>query len=86
MRLAPDVHNGLGAAALQKVLEIHLMEHPLDVWHPNLEGGVYVAGATGLVHHLGVLFGDEAHAVKAGDVQSFQRICPVKTSRLLSFP
>ena len=69
VRLAPDVHDGLSAAALQKVLEIHLMEHPLDVGHPNLEGGVSVAAAAGLVHCLGILFGDEAHAVKAGDVQ-----------------
>ena len=85
VRLAPDVHNGLGAATLQKVLEIHLMEHPLDVGHPNLEGGVGVAAATGLVHYLRVLFGDEAHAVKAGDVQIFQCICPVKGSRLSAF-
>ena len=62
------------------------MEHPLDVGHTDLEGGVYVAAAAGLIHHIGVLFGDEAHAVKAGDVQSFQRIHPVKSSRLLSFP
>ena len=86
VRLAPDVHNALGAAALQKVLEIHLMEHPLDVGHTDLEGGVGVATAAGLVHHLGVLLGDEAYAVKAGDVQIFQCICPVKGSRLISFP
>ena len=62
------------------------MEHPLDVGHPDLEGGVGVATATGLVHHLGVLFGDEAHTVKAGDVQIFQCICPVEGSRLSVFP
>ena len=86
VRLAPDVHNGLGAAALQKVLEIHLMEHPLDVGHPNLEGGVGVAAAASLVHHLGVLLGDETYAVKAGDVQIFQCICPVEGSWLSAFP
>ena len=86
VRLAPDVYDALGTASLQEVLEIHLMEHPLDVGHPNLEGGVGVAAAAGLVHHLGVLFGDEAHAVKAGDVQIFQRICPVEGSRLSALP
>ena len=40
----------------------------------------------GLVHYLRVLFGDEAHAVKAGDVQIFQCICPVEGSRLSAFP
>ena len=45
-----------------------------------------MAAATGLVHHIGVLFGDEAHAIKAGDVQIFQCICPVKGSRLSAFP
>ena len=86
VRLAPDVHDALGAAALQKVLEIHLMEHSLDVGHPDLEGGVGVAAATSLVHYLGVLFGDKAHAVKTGDVQIFQCICPVEGSRLSAFP
>ena len=86
MRLAPNIYDALGTASLQKVLEIHLMEHPLDVGHPDLEGGVGVAAAAGLVHHLRILFGDEAHTVKAGDVQIFQCIYPVKTSRLLSFP
>ena len=84
--LAPDVHDALGTASLQEVLEIHLMEHPLDVGHPNLEGGVGVAAAAGLVHHIGVLLGDEAYAVKAGDVQIFQCICPVEGSRLSAFP
>ena len=84
--LAPDIHNGLGAASLQKILEVHLVEHPLDVGHPNLEGGVGVSAATGLVHHICVLFGNEAHAIKAGDVQIFQRICPVEGSWLSAFP
>ena len=86
VRLAPDVYDALGTAALQKVLEIHLMKHPLDVGHPDLEGGVGVAAAAGLVHHICVLFGDKAHAVKAGDVQILQCIHPVKGSRFISFP
>ena len=86
VRLAPNIYDALGTASLQEVLEIHLMEHSFDVGHPDLEGGVYVAAAAGLVHDLRILFGDEAHAVKAGDVQIFQCICPVEGSRLSVFP
>ena len=86
VRLAPNIYDALGTASLQKVLEVHLMEHPLDVGHTDLEGGVGVAAAASLVHYLRILFGDEAHAVKAGDVQIFQCICPVEGSRLSVFP
>ena len=44
-----------------------------------------MAAAASLVHYLRILFGDEAHAVKAGDVQIFQCICPVEGSRLSAF-
>ena len=63
-----------------------MMEHSLDVGHTDLEGGVYVAAAASLVHYLRILFGDEAHAVKAGDVQIFQCICSVEGSRHPAFP
>ena len=45
-----------------------------------------MAAAASLVHHLGVLLGDETYAVKAGDVQIFQCICPVEGSWLSAFP
>ena len=84
--LAPDVRDGLRAAASQEVLEIHLMEHPLDVGHSDLKGRVGVVAAECLVHRLRILFGNQAHAVEAGDVHVLQCLHSVKGAWLFPLP
>ena len=44
-----------------------------------------MAAAAGLVHHLGVLFGDESHAVKAGDLHVLQRLIAEEGPSLAAF-
>ena len=70
---APDVGDGAGTAADQEAVEVHLMEHPLDVGQADLERGVDVFAAQHLVDLLGEPGRDETLAVKTvdGDVRCF---------------
>ena len=62
---APQVGEVRGACGAEKVVEIHLVEHPLYKGQANLEGGV--PPAQGLVEPGGVLLGNKAFPVKLGD-------------------
>ena len=62
---APQVSEVRGACGAEKVVKIHLVEHPLYKGEPNLERGV--AAAQRFVEPGGVLLGDEALPIKLGD-------------------
>ena len=73
----PQIHNGLCAAVQQEIVEVHLVEHPLDVGQADLKGGVDSLPTKCPVHHLGVLFGDQPLPVKAGDGDLLPPLHPV---------
>ena len=61
---APYIRDMAPARVGQKLLEIHLMQHPLDKGHTDLERGVNRLATVGLVNRPGKLFGDQSLAVK----------------------
>ena len=48
----PDVLNDLRSGTLQKILEVHLVEHPFDVGQTDLERGVTVPPTVRFVYCL----------------------------------
>ena len=69
MFFAPDIFQNKGAAAFEKVLKIHLMQHAFHIRHTDLKRGMAMGAAKDFVDHLGVLFRNEAFAVKFGNAE-----------------
>ena len=64
-----------GACGAEKVVKVHLVEHPLHKRQANLERGV--AAAQRFVEPGGVLFGDKALSVKLGDGKVLHPLHPL---------
>ena len=83
---APDILNDLCTGTLQKVLEVYLMQHPLDIRHADLKRSMAMPAAVGLVHCLSVLLRNQSDAVEASDLHIFQCLYSVIFPRLIPFP
>ena len=66
---APDIFQNKGAAAFEKVLKIHLMQHTFHIRHTDLKRGMAVGAAKDFIDHLGVLFRNETFTVKFGNAE-----------------
>ena len=74
---APDIRNRLLPAHVQNLVEVHLVQHPLDVGQADLEGSVDGSAAEGAIHHLGILLGDQSLPIKTGNGDVHPPLHPV---------
>ena len=72
-----NVGDGIRSGRLQKIFEIHLVQHSLDVGQTNLERSVGVLTAIGAIQSGGVLLGDDTLAIKAERINIHPLLHPV---------
>ena len=77
MLYAPQIGDAVRTAALKIILEVHLMQHALHIWHTDLKRGVDFLPAQLFVNKAGILLGDQSFAVEADDLDIGHRLHPV---------
>ena len=64
MTHAPNVDDFFCTVLAKKILEIHLVQHSLNIGHANLKRSMNVFPAVGLINRLGVFLRDDSLSVK----------------------
>ena len=73
----PQIGDGVCAAAVKIILEVHLVQHTFHIGHTNLKRGVDLLPAQLFVNKAGILLGDQPFAVEADDLDIGHRLHPV---------